>query len=179
MKVVKNTCKISIFIPVYNGSKYLEQTINSILNQTFRDFNLLCVDDSSTDNSFVILNKLAKKDSRIKVYQKENGGIVPISWNYILPFIDSEFIMYMSQDDLMSNNLELLMKKQLETNADCVLPDMIFYNEEKKDNKTLVGYKGDRFVVLTNREAVELSLNWQIHGFALWNSKLFRNEYFD
>lgn len=127
---------ISIFMPVYNGSKYLDETINSVLNQSFENFELLCIDDSSTDNSYEILKKFESKDSRIKLFQKPNGGTVPKSWNFALPFMKGQFIMYMSQDDLMSlDNLEKLVLRQLETDADCVLPDMLFYFEGE-DNKT-------------------------------------------
>jgi glycosyltransferase involved in cell wall biosynthesis len=170
---------ISIFMPVYNGELYLHSSINSIINQTFKDFELVCVDDSSTDNSYSILNELAVSDSRIRVFQKPNGGIVPKSWNYVLPFLKGDNIIYMSQDDLMSNdNLEKMIIRQLETGADCILPDMVYYHEDKLDNITLVGVDGNRDIILTNKEAVALSLKWEIHGFALWKKKIIKDEYF-
>jgi len=179
MNVNKNECLISIFMPVYNGSKYLKESIESVLKQTFNDFELVCVDDSSTDNSYQILIEFSKLDSRVKVYQKPNGGIVPKSWNYILPFLKGENIIYMSQDDFLSIDvLEEMIGKQQETDADCVLPDMVYFYENRQENKILSGVNGNRDIILTNREAVILSLNWQIHGFALWKSKIFENVHF-
>jgi len=176
----KKTCKISIFMPVYNGSKYLYKSIFSIINQTFKDFELVCVDDSSTDNSYEILKEFAAKDSRVRIFQKPNGGMVPKSWNFVLPLLKGESIAYMSQDDLMSeDNLEQLYNRQQETGADAILPDMVYYFEDNANNKILSAINGDRDIILTNREAVILSLNWQIHGFALWKSKLFDNIHFD
>lgn len=179
MTSASGQCIISIFMPVYNGSKYLENSIKSILKQTFKDFELVCVDDSSTDNSYEILKKIADTDSRIKIFQKPNGGNVAKSWNFVMPYLRGESITYMSQDDLMSeDNLEQLHKRQQETGADCVLPDMVYYYEGNQTNKKLAGVNGNRDVILTNREAVILSLNWEIHGFALWKSKIIKDEYF-
>lgn len=179
MKSTTDNCLISIFIPVYNGSKYLKKSIDSVLNQTFKDYELVCVDDTSTDDSFEILNNYAKKDSRIKILQKPNGGNVPKSWNFVMPYLKGESITYMSQDDMMSeDNLEQMYIRQQETGADCVLPDLQDYYEAKKEGKKMVGFNGNRDLILTNKEALEFSLNWGIHGFALWKSKLLKNEQF-
>ena len=66
--------EISIIVPVYNVEKYLKRCIDSILNQSFTDFELILVDDGSTDNSGKIIDEYAIKDERIKVIHKENGG---------------------------------------------------------------------------------------------------------
>jgi len=68
--------------------------------------------------------------------------------------------------------------RQLETGADCILPDMVYYHEDKLDNITLVGIDGNRDIILTNKEAVALSLKWKIHGFALWSKEVIKDEYF-
>ena len=166
-------------MPVYNGIQFLNKTVESVLNQSFKYFELICIDDSSTDGSYQLLQNYSKRDSRIRLYQKPNGGSVPKSWNYALSLFNGDFIMYLSQDDLMSkDNLEKLIIRQIETNADCVLPDMIFYSEGKVNTSGRFGVAGNREVVLDNKEAVVLSLNWEIHGFALWKSELFKNEKF-
>ena len=67
-------CKISIITPVYNVEKYLEKNIESILEQTFKDYEFIIVNDGSTDTSGEIAEKYEKKDNRIKVINKENGG---------------------------------------------------------------------------------------------------------
>ncbi|MES2810956.1 MAG: glycosyltransferase family 2 protein [Bacteroidota bacterium] len=168
---------ITIFIPVYNGERYLENTLLSIQNQTYTNFEVLLVDDTSTDNSFKILEEFAQKDTRFKVFQKPNGGFVSKSWNYILPEINGVFVFYSSQDDLFSDDLlEEMIKRQKETNADSILPDMEFYFENKKDNPKIIGVNNNREIVLSGKEACEHSLKWAIHGFTLSRTELVKNE---
>ena len=66
---------ISVIVPVYNVEQYLPHCIDSILTQTFTDFEVLLIDDGSTDNSGRICDEYAKKDNRIRVFHKENGGV--------------------------------------------------------------------------------------------------------
>ena len=66
--------KVSIIVPVYNTEKYLAQCLDSIINQSLKDIEILCVDDGSTDSSPEILKEYAKKDSRIRIIQKPNAG---------------------------------------------------------------------------------------------------------
>ena len=70
-----NNPKISVIVPVYNAEKYLHRCIDSILSQTFNDFEVLLIDDGSKDQSGEICDEYAKKDSRVKVFHKENGGV--------------------------------------------------------------------------------------------------------
>lgn len=171
---------ISIFMPVYNGSAYLRKTLESILDQTFKEFELVCVDDSSTDGSLDILDEYSKKDSKIIILRKEHGGNVPKSWNFVMPYLRGAFIMYISQDDLMSaDNLELLYKRQLETGADCVLPDMIWYYEGTENKTGFFGVNGDRDIVLSGKDAFLLSLYTKIHGFMLCKAEIYKSEKFD
>lgn len=89
--------KVSIIIPVYNVEKYLERCINSVSNQSYTDIEIILVDDGSTDNSGMICELHAKKDSRIKVIHKKNGGLsdarnagVAIASGQWISFIDSD-----------------------------------------------------------------------------------------
>ena len=66
---------LSIIVPAYNAEKFLEGTVSSILEQTFKKFELILVNDGSQDNSFAIMKKLAEKDPRIVVLNKVNGGV--------------------------------------------------------------------------------------------------------
>ncbi len=170
---------VSIFVPVYNGEKYLAQTLKSIQQQSYTNFEVLLVDDSSTDGSLPILNQFAANDDRFKVFSKENGGMVAPSMNYIVPKIKGDYFFYSSQDDIFSSNLlEKMVSRQMETSADCILPDMEFYFENKQNNKQIIGLNGDRKVELTGKEACVASLNWTIHGFALFKSSLVKSEFF-
>ena len=177
--IVNGPLLVSIFVPVYNGEKYLEQTLKSIQQQTYTNFEVLLVDDSSTDGSLPILNQFANNDDRFKVFTKENGGMVAPSMNYIIPKIKDDYFFYASQDDIFSSNLlEKMVSRQKETSADCILPDMEFYFENKQDNKQIIGLNGDRTAEMSGKEACVASLNWSIHGFALFKGSLVKNEFF-
>lgn len=79
----KSTPKISVIVPVYNTEKYLAESLDSVIRQTFKDIEIICVDDGSTDNSSNILSKYAKKDSRIKVISQKNQGVITARNNAI------------------------------------------------------------------------------------------------
>lgn len=172
-----NNPLITIFIPVFNGEKYLDQTLSSIKKQTYTYFEVLLVDDSSTDGSRLILDRYANSDIRFKVYTKQNGGMVVKSWNFIMPYIKGAYFFYASQDDLFSIDLiEKMVCKQQQSQADTILPDMEFYYENQQPNKKWMGLKGDRSIELSGREACKASLNWNIHGFALFKTTLMNDE---
>lgn len=170
---------VSIFIPVFNGEKYLEATLLAVAKQTYAHFEVLLVDDASTDGSLTILHQFANKDQRFKVFEKENGGMTAVSWNYILPKVQGDFIFYASQDDLFSENLlEEMIKTQQETNADSVIPDLEFYYENQNNSKKIIGINGNRNPILTGKEACLQSLHWKIHGFSMSATQLFKNEFY-
>ena len=75
--MINNNPKISVIVPVYNAERYLHRCIDSILAQTFTDFEVLLIDDGSKDKSGEICDEYAKKDIRVKVFHKENGGDCP------------------------------------------------------------------------------------------------------
>ena len=107
---------ISVVIPVYNKEKFIENTIYSVLNQTLSDFELIIVDDSSTDKSLSIIDSI--KDKRIKTYSIKNSGVSK-SRNYGVEKSTSNLIAFLDADDLWKNNhLEQLYKLYLE-NPNC------------------------------------------------------------
>lgn len=89
---------ISIIVPVYNTEPYLARCINSILSQSFTDFELLLIDDGSTDGSGAICDAYADKDSRVRVFHKENGG-VSSARNLGLDYAEGEWIYFADSDD--------------------------------------------------------------------------------
>lgn len=98
---LENQCpKVSVIIPVYNAQDFLDDTIKSVLNQTFKDFELLLVDDGSKDCSPEICDKYAVKDPRVKVFHKPNGG-VSSARNLGLDNAKGEFIAFADNDDRM------------------------------------------------------------------------------
>lgn len=160
--------KISILLPVYNGEKYLEETLNSILSQSFKEYEVICINDSSTDSSLKVLNFFAKKDARIKILQKTNGGTAVKSLIHGLPYAKGDYMFYMSQDDLMTPDLlEKMYKKAIESDADAVIPDMAWYHGPQENYSGISGVQGRKDIVLSGNDAFVLSLGWTIHGFSL------------
>lgn len=112
--------KISVIVPVYNTEKYLHRCVDSILAQTFTDFELLLVNDGSTDGSGAICDEYAQKDSRVRVFHKENGG-VSSARNIGLDNASGEWITFVDSDDwLDSIFLEKLCFDNLD-NVDIVI----------------------------------------------------------
>jgi glycosyltransferase involved in cell wall biosynthesis len=103
---------VSIILPVYNAAPFVAATVASLLDQTHREFEIIAVDDGSTDNSLVVLNDLARRDSRIRVFTKANGGSSSAT-NFGLAHAEGEFIARMDADDLsyrtrLADELDLL-----------------------------------------------------------------------
>lgn len=94
--------KISIIVPIYKAESYLHRCIDSILSQTFTDWELLLVDDGSPDKSGEICDEYANKDVRIKVFHKENGG-VSSARNFGLNYVKGEYITFIDADDWIDN----------------------------------------------------------------------------
>ncbi len=123
---------ISVIIPVYNTKKYLGSCINSVLNQTYTNLEILLIDDGSSDGSEKICDYYATVDSRIIVYHKENGGLSDAR-NYGLDRARGDFIAFVDSDDVINIHFfERLMKTQRETDADVVSCDIIrFINDSE------------------------------------------------
>ncbi|WP_136666875.1 glycosyltransferase family 2 protein [Flavobacterium sp. H122] len=177
--MISNNPLISIFVPIYNGEKYLEKTLNSIVSQTYTNIEVLLVNDSSTDNSLQICNVFVEKDNRFKIFTKSRGGNTSTSWNFILPKIKGEFVFYSSQDDLFSHDLiERLVLKQRETQVDCVLPIMEYFYEDQIQKRIIKGLRGNLNCIIDGKIAFLASLDWSIHGFGLIKLSLYQDEVF-
>ena len=112
---------ISIIIPIYNLENYLTECLESVINQTYKDIEIICVNDSSTDNSLNILNEYAKKDNRIKIINQEHSG-PGAARNTGIKNSKGEYILFVDGDDWIENNLaELAYNKISKCNADIVI----------------------------------------------------------
>ena len=130
--------RVTVFIPVYNAEKYLKDTIDSILNQTFKDFELLLINDGSTDKSVEIIESF--NDKRIRLVHNEKNMGLPFTRNRALEIINSEYIALMDSDDISHKDR---LKEQVEfldinRDIDVVGSDfmMFFPNGKKKYVKT-------------------------------------------
>ena len=109
---------LSVIIPVYNVEKYLESCVQSVMNQTWKNLEIILVDDGSTDNSPSICDQLASRDSRIKVIHKENEGL-GYTRNCALKQVSGEYISFLDSDDTLDlHTYESCIQKMKEVNAD-------------------------------------------------------------
>lgn len=166
---------ISIIIPVYNVEKYLKKCIQSILNQTYKNIQLILVDDGSTDNSGKICDELKNKDNRIGVIHKENGGLSEAR-NVGIENATGKYIAFVDSDDYVLKDMyETLYKNLIANDADISICKYQYKKEEKK-----VDLKADTkdIVVMNNLQALkELLLNKKITNHVI--NKLYKKEIFD
>ena len=172
---------VSVFIPTYNSSRHIGSTIESLLSQTFRDIEILCVDDGSTDQTVEVLQEYSRKDGRVKFFCKKNQGSVPFSWNYIFPYLNGEYTLYMSHDDLLEpDTIELLVYEGGSCEEiDCVIPQVVFFSEDLNNPESEYAqmnknYCNLRHGVISGVEAFNLMLDYTIPGFALWKTSLIK-----
>ena len=164
---------VSIIIPVYNAEKYLNRCIDSILEQTFADFELLLIDDGSKDKSGEICDEYAKKDNRVRVFHKENGG-VSSARNIGLDNARGEWVSFVDADDWVESDYLAALFEDAEiadmtyfgcrycyddSSVSSYIPAE-FYSQDRNDVEKCLGY------LKVNKQ------NFEYLGFT-WN-KLFR-----
>lgn len=113
--------KVSVIVPVYNAQKYLARCVESLLAQSYKDLEIILVDDGSTDNSPSLCDEFAKMDSRVKVIHKQNGG-AGLARNTGLENATGKYLTFVDSDDYIDNTtVEKCMTAQIEHNADLVM----------------------------------------------------------
>ena len=123
--------KVSVIIPVYNVEKYLRQCLDSVVNQTFKDIEIICVNDGSPDNSLAILEEYAANDSRIVIINKENGGYAS-AINKGIEIANGEFIGIVESDDYCATDMyEELYNRIKDSDADFVAGNFYYLKETK------------------------------------------------
>lgn len=142
--------KLSVIVPVYNVEQYIHKCVDSILNQTFTDFELILVDDGSPDNCGKICAEYAKQDGRVKVIHKKNGGLSDAR-NVGLEEAVGEYISFIDSDDWVDRNvysesLEYMQKKDLDI--------VCFDVTEVRVNKNLIRHKFDSDKVFAAKDAL-------------------------
>jgi glycosyltransferase involved in cell wall biosynthesis len=126
----QNKPKVSVIVPIYNKASFLEKSINSILQQTEKNIEIILVDDGSTDNSSEICKGFAERDSRILYKRKENEGLTATR-NYGRKFATGDYIAFVDPDDFIEANAYEQMLK-CSNNADIVLSGLIHELGKKK-----------------------------------------------
>ena len=167
--------KFSIIVPIYNVEKYLPQCLDSILSQSLKDFEVICVDDGSTDNSLLILQSFAEKDFRVNIISQRNQG-VGIARNNALKEVKGKYLLFVDPDDLIDTNaLELLWNKLEATEASVLQFDYAIFKDGSLKQKNIYSYK------IAKKFGYDLKekgyFNWEVFkkrlfrqlGLAVWN----------
>jgi len=165
---------ISIIIPVYNVEKYINRCIDSILKQTYKNIEVILVDDGSTDNSGKICDEYSEKDKRIKVIHKQNGGQSEAR-NYALDIFEGEYVTFLDSDDYVSEDyIEYMYNLLINTKTEMSICAVQIVNDDKKmynieQTKIEIYNKKEAFENLLYSEGVEVAVY----------AKLYPRKYFD
>lgn len=145
-----NNSLISVIIPAYNVGSFFNNCIDSIVNQTYSDLEIIIVDDGSTDDTPKNCDDWAKKDSRIKVVHKENGG-ASSARNAGLDIADGDYIAFVDADDYLDNDMYEIMLRELEqNNADAVRCAIV--RESSNGYKEYWGEKNAQVKIIDNHQ---------------------------
>ena len=164
---------ISIIVPIYNVEKYLPRCIESILNQSFKEFELILVDDGSSDNSGKICDIYAEKDERVKVIHKENGG-VSSARNAGVKASNGEYIGFVDPDDYIDREMYKNLYELCENN-NCDIG--ICKLGREVDGKLLNNNKEKKMLELDKIEAMKELFKGELYRFSLCN-KIYKRKCF-
>lgn len=149
---------LSVIIPVYNTEKYLSRCVDSVLNQTYRDLEIILVDDGSTDGCSAICDEYAKKDSRVKAFHQVNGG-QSSARNFGLKEFKGDYLTFLDSDDWLDlDTYEQVFLKIQDTDADMVMFNFV---EEHKNGKKECVIDKEKY---NDTNAIKLGFMWDHIG---------------
>ena len=159
---MNNNSKVSVIVPIYNAAEYLENNIYSIINQTYRNIEIILVDDGSTDNSLEICEKVKSKDSRIRLISKENGG-VSTARNEGLKKATGKWVMFMDPDDYLEVTIIERLLTNLSTDTDIISASCTSFTSEEK--RVVHFFDGNRvFKTKNQKKMLFMQLLWPEYG---------------
>ena len=167
---------ISIMVPVYNVERYLVRCLDSIINQTYFNLEILLADDGSTDSSREICDRYAEVDDRIRVFHKPNEGVASTR-NYLLSKATGNLLMFVDSDDcIIPDTVAIMYERLIHDGSDMVVAKHMIIDEEKG----IIKFCGEKIVdtVLTSSEVLE---KIEVPGFISRGpcAKLYKRELFD
>ena len=167
----------TIIMPVYNAAKFVEESINSLLIQGFSDWELICVNDGSTDNSGEILERISNKYKNIIVLNIKQSGSAAAARNTALPYVRGRFVVELDADDkLGDDSLEILKGRIDESQSDIVLFNLRFWDYKYEIiTKEIKGLNGDTSETISGELAFRYSLDWTIGGFGAVRNEIVQN----
>lgn len=168
-------CEISIIVPVYNVEKYLKKCVDSILNQTFRDFELILVDDGSPDNSGDICDQYAREDNRVRVIHKQNGGLSSAR-NAGIENAKGKFLSFIDSDDYIDTDMIEILHNDIV--SDEIDISTIGYYDQYGSNIINSQKNINSMEILSNEQAIEKILEGKELTANVWN-KLYKSKLFE
>ena len=166
---------ISVIVPVYKIEEYLSRCVDSIIGQTYKNLEIILVDDGSPDTCPQLCEEYARKDHRVKVVHKENGGLGPAR-NSGLDIATGEYIIFIDSDDWIESNMfEVLAKRLNETDADIVFSGYTVVVSTEKEFENIYVKEPNEFGLVETSKAAALMLHPEGYFTAVWN-KMFRRE---
>ncbi|WP_343338753.1 Undecaprenyl-phosphate 4-deoxy-4-formamido-L-arabinose transferase [Terrisporobacter petrolearius] len=163
--------KISVIVPIYNVEQYLRKCVDSIINQTYKNLEIILVDDGSPDNCPTICDEYAKKDKRVRVIHKKNGGLSDAR-NAGLEIVTCDFITFVDSDDWIKlDTYEIMMKAMNEYNADIVVSNINYVYDNKVNKK----YNEGKIHVFNKEEAMNELIHDGLVQAVVWN-KLYKKD---
>lgn len=171
---------ISVIVPIYKVEKYLKKCVDSIINQTYKNLEIILVDDGSPDNCPKICDEYARQDRRIKVIHKENGGLSDAR-NAGMKVATGEYISFIDSDDrIKPEMIEAMYNRMIEDNSDLVSSGVIWIDEEDTEIRTATVSEN---CVLNTEQAMKELLNdgklKQIACSKLYKTDLIKDIQFD
>lgn len=165
---------ISVIIPIYNMEKYLKKCVWSVINQSYQNLEILLIDDGSKDNSPQICDEFSKKDKRIKVFHKENGGLSDAK-NYGLKKARGNYVTFVDSDDWIETNMyeEMMLKMQSE-NADISICGRYI---DYENGKSIKWYNPNEMKMDREKSLIYLNSFYKF-DMASWD-KIYKKELFD
>ena len=177
--MVKNDQLISIIIPLYNNERFIGKCLESLLKQTYKNLEIIVVDDASTDSSLKVAQDFAKKDSRVKVFfGKKYSGVSAVR-NAGLANAVGDYVCFVDSDDYVSKYyLESLITSIKDTGADVGCVGVARVNESQKKNLDKTAFTSKyKVVTFDKKDAMELLFTGRKRRMNIWN-KIFRRELF-
>ncbi|WP_164667396.1 glycosyltransferase family 2 protein [Virgibacillus doumboii] len=166
--------EISIIVPVYNSSPYIKKCLDSILTQTFKNFELIVVNDGSTDHSGDICNQYAQKDNRVRVVHKKNGGVASAR-NTGLEMAKGEYVSFVDGDDWIYEDMYLILYELCKKTKS----DISICSNDREVNGEVIRVEREEFIKeMDNIEAMKQLFTAKYYRFAVWG-KLYRKRCFN
>lgn len=171
----KEKIKISIIVPVYNTSKFLEKCIRSIMEQSLKDIEIICINDGSKDNSLEILKKLKTEDNRIILINKKNEGVSKAR-NIAINIAKGKYCLNIDSDDWIEQGyFESLYNRAEKDDLDITLSNIIFdFKNSKEKNYILNDLNISEKEVIKGKEYIDIFLKNNFHGYTC--NKLIKTE---